>query len=1368
MPHWLKQRCTVKMDNTDLFFLGMPRTRAIPQYRASALEAQYFFHDAANRTAEETAVNAIFGPGGELQLTTTPIHVEDGYIIAGIGSGNTDAVDVRHRNIMARTLRQIMRTQGGEEFTKTSTALCKSGLFTIAYGPDPDEPPSTHSADMRRLVCLLAPFRKRISRRLWSLYRLERFRLIVIDPNCTHPTVDHRLTLKLALNTTSRGATVYTITKEWQPAVNCMHVPVSVHAHPKCDLVRKYAMGFGDVHGRAEESRHVESTRRSIVQDPRSQCLLLLLPQCDSWTIHTGMGRGRYTLGMHTRRYGIVNLYGELAARSPELEALRASLSTLRPTLPLAAQFGIIGNELGDPADEDSGDNLASMTLQRAEFKFRDHTTAHLTSLRCAGVPVVQGFVRLMPSGALPPYVEMPHFVSYTQVCSVGALGGLGASEIAASTDSVVVFELGDSIQLLCEHDRRYYADSGRLAGSVLGAIDAFRATVDSSAIVGVCGSGISSTTLVKITSLCGNHGFCTWATALPGEIQRRLRRFTPENRDYNASIVESLYLNVHSPSVLLAVSCSADTGGRRSPMALLKLVCRAFGCPVREVGWRTQTRGIFIFDDRPRSDILVNEPLHLNTFRPKYPLATDAVPRHDNTTPTHQQSSSISDDATLHEVLLAILRHPTVGSKEFILRHTDRCTNGRVAQQPGVGPLDTPVADFATFAARAVDDLNLCSNLWQDCGEGRCRVYSEMITPGVCTAIGENAVLMAHNPERSAMRSITEAMLGLALSPTDNVFDTLVSATITWPHRRGFEMELDRFMDTCKNFCRNLGVCFQVSSCKASNLPGGATLPNANVVAAVFTAASTCEDVNRKLTPDLKQSDSTLVFAALDNTESHSGSIIQQISGKVCGEVAAIDARKVKELLVAIANVRRCGYTLSGHDVSDGGLWGCLVEMAISGDRTVSIHIPQARDPLSYLTSEAAGIVLEVPRVTARATAEAFASRGLYAAIIGKTGPAGSSAEVTIYHGQQIIFRESLHVLRAHWTLFATRQAILSRDESMEPLNEDAYGRDTMVLPTIPYSLVGLPNQYHYVTVFMLPGATRPDGIMSALANAGFAPVLMGVDACNADSLYNANTLGICIVGDSNFVDSELGDRAMAYYTHSTRVVATELRKVLAQQHTFSLAIGSMACEVLFQGRYIGFDPATNTQMTCRRNASRMYESRWLNIHIPQNTRAIAFRGLAGALLPCWAQGERLGFDHPAPGILNSLERENQIASIYYGRDLTSGPAHFYPRNPAEGSAIAGVCSPDGRHLALLHDPTLACNLWQWPYVPPCNVNVAVSPWRQMFYSLHHWSLSKLDEVVRLQEEAAEGVDDFLVQGRGDIGPGAAHQMVNVPDAEE
>lgn len=54
----------------------------------------------------------------------------------------------------------------------------------------------------------------------------------------------------------------------------------------------------------------------------------------------------------------------------------------------------------------------------------------------------------------------------------------------------------------------------------------------------------------------------------------------------------------------------------------------------------------------------------------------------------------------------------------------------------------------------------------------------------------------------------------------------------------------------------------------------------------------------------------------------------------------------------------------------------------------------------------------------------------------------------------------------------------------------------------------------------------------------------------------------------------------------------------------------------------------------------------------------------------------------------------------------------------------IAGVCSFDGRHLALMPHPERSVFTWQWPYTYGLNQlqDNNHSPWMQMFYNAYKW----------------------------------------------
>ncbi|KAG8262892.1 hypothetical protein J6590_043881 [Homalodisca vitripennis] len=79
--------------------------------------------------------------------------------------------------------------------------------------------------------------------------------------------------------------------------------------------------------------------------------------------------------------------------------------------------------------------------------------------------------------------------------------------------------------------------------------------------------------------------------------------------------------------------------------------------------------------------------------------------------------------------------------------------------------------------------------------------------------------------------------------------------------------------------------------------------------------------------------------------------------------------------------------------------------------------------------------------------------------------------------------------------------------------------------------------------------------------------------------------------------------------------------------------------------------------------------------------------------------------------------------------------PLHKYPsarrrdvgRRPCENSrdqkgGVAGICSVDGRHLALMPHPERSTLLWQQPYSPPQFAQLQAAPWLRLFQNMLQW----------------------------------------------
>jgi len=85
--------------------------------------------------------------------------------------------------------------------------------------------------------------------------------------------------------------------------------------------------------------------------------------------------------------------------------------------------------------------------------------------------------------------------------------------------------------------------------------------------------------------------------------------------------------------------------------------------------------------------------------------------------------------------------------------------------------------------------------------------------------------------------------------------------------------------------------------------------------------------------------------------------------------------------------------------------------------------------------------------------------------------------------------------------------------------------------------------------------------------------------------------------------------------------------------------------------------------------------------------------------------------------------ECEYGLAPIRYVDD-TSKITESYPFNPNGSPAgIAGLCSPDGRHLAMMPHPERTVLTWQWGWLPEdLKKSLKASPWIKMFQNAREW----------------------------------------------
>lgn len=110
----------------------------------------------------------------------------------------------------------------------------------------------------------------------------------------------------------------------------------------------------------------------------------------------------------------------------------------------------------------------------------------------------------------------------------------------------------------------------------------------------------------------------------------------------------------------------------------------------------------------------------------------------------------------------------------------------------------------------------------------------------------------------------------------------------------------------------------------------------------------------------------------------------------------------------------------------------------------------------------------------------------------------------------------------------------------------------------------------------------------------------------------------------------------------------------------------------------------------------------------------------MEGSTFGVWIAHGEGRFTFKSDQIYQNLVKEKCTALRYV--DDSGNPTEIYPLNP-NGSieGLAGVCSRDGRHLAMMPHPERCVQMFQWPYTPS-NWVYQKSPWEKMFRNAFEW----------------------------------------------
>jgi phosphoribosylformylglycinamidine synthase len=660
--------------------------------------------------------------------------------------------------------------------------------------------------------------------------------------------------------------------------------------------------------------------------------------------------------------------------------------------------------------------------------------------------------------------------------------------------------------------------------------------------------------------------------------------------------------------------------------------------------------------------------------------------------------------DPSIESILYRVLRDLAVGSKRFLTSKVDRSVTGLIAQQQCCGPLQLTVSDVAVVA------------------------QSHFGLTGAATSIGEQPIKMLINPEAGARMAVGEALTNLVWARISRLKDIKCSANWMWaPKLPGEGAALYDAACAMRDLMIRLGIAVDggKDSLSMATRIGDETVKSPREL--VISAYATMPDITKVVTPDIKRpGQSELVFIDLSSRNTRlGGSVLAEVYNQLGDEPPDVsDPEMLKRAFLAVQKLLSENLILAGHDISDGGIITTFLEMAFAGNCGLEIGMGGPWSPVERLFAEELGLVFECDSQDKQKVFDILALFDLYPTVIGETR---REKKILVTYNFYPVLEFDMPLLREWWEETSYQIDKLQTnpecaDQERENIFERTGQKYTVSFEPKPAPVHVLETMEKLdVAILREEGSNGDREMTSAFYQAGFRPW----DITVTDLVSGRATLerfrGLVAVGGFSYADVPESAKGWAVTIRFNEKLRKMFEDFYKRPNTFSLGVCNGCQLFALLGWVPWFGLSDEKQPRFVQNLSGRFESRWVTVKVIESP-AIMLRGMAESVLGIWvAHGEgRLYFPEPkmADEIINT-----KLAPIVYVDD-EGEITESYPFNP-NGSpyGITGLCTPDGRHLAMMPHPERAFLKWQWAWMPEdLNKKIEVSPWLQMFQNAMQW----------------------------------------------
>ena len=775
--------------------------------------------------------------------------------------------------------------------------------------------------------------------------------------------------------------------------------------------------------------------------------------------------------------------------------------------------------------------------------------------------------------------------------------------------------------------------------------------------------------------------------------------------------------------------------------VALFKSLCERERCPFAVVGEATAERQLQLSDSKQNSGADAAMPIDM----PMEVLLGKPPKMHRDVQRVIQQFSELDvTDTDLAQSIAWVLQQPTVASKSFLITIGDRTVGGLNARDQFVGPWQVPVAD--------------CAVTLMDYKGYR----------GEAMSMGERTPIAVIDAPAAARMAVGEAITNLLAADIRQLEDVKLSAN--WMAACGSPGEDAKLYDSVKavgmNLCPALGISIPVGKDSLSMATSWQDNDRDKKVIApvslIISAFASVQDVRKTLTPQLKLEEqdgsaleTELILVDLGRGKNRmAGSILAQVLNQSGKAAPNLDhPEDLKNLAVAIIELRKENRLLAYHDRSDGGLLACIAEMAFAAHCGVSINVdmiavdatqePDYGDAKNWadqvsgrrheqtmraLFNEELGAVIQVRRVDRDAVFAVLRQFNLsaFSHVIGKPN---NNGRIEIWRDAKKIFAEPRETLQKMWTNTSYQIARL-RDNPACADSEFALLdnlSDVGMSPKLTFDAaedIAAPfiqkNARPKVAILREQGVNSHVEMAYAVNWAGFD----SYDVHMSDLLSGRAKLddfrGLIACGGFSYGDVLGAGEGWAKTILFNQQLRDQFSTFFNRQDSFALGVCN-GCQMMSNLSEI--IPGAQAWPKFTRNQSEQYEARLVMAEVLASP-SIFTQGMEGSQLPiAIAHGE--GFaNFSQQGNLDQLHQQGLMMLRFVNHE--GKPTETYPMNP-NGSVggLTGITTPDGRFTVMMPHPERVFRAAQMSWCPPewLNTPDGASPWLRIFRNARRWA---------------------------------------------